>query len=155
MKISLLLIAMAVPTVACLDGCSRRPNNPSAALVGQYRLHWGNGSNCSERGIEDSTLELRADGTSEQRDRFKDGSQFVTKGNWEYDGKDGVLLDKLRATNTLEIDKGATSTTPTIANTTWLRRNSQSSEYRQPSCRLPLKIAMHTWVNRSNKEERV
>jgi hypothetical protein len=61
MKISLLLIAMAVPTVACLDGCSRRPDNPSAAPVGQYRLHWGSGSNCSGRGIENSTLELRAE----------------------------------------------------------------------------------------------
>ncbi len=34
----------------------------------------------------------------------------MTKGNWEYDGKDGVLLDKLRATNTLEIDKNASAT---------------------------------------------
>lgn len=104
---SVLLIVVAASGVGCLDGCSRKPSDPRAALVGQYRLYWGNGSNCSGRGIESSTLELRADGTSEQRDRFKDGSQFVTAGRWEYDGNDGVLFDKLRTTTTLEIDKNA------------------------------------------------
>jgi hypothetical protein len=109
-SLSPLLIAVLSFGVVCLDGCSRRPSDPRDALVGQYRLHWGSGSNCSGRGIEASTLELRADGTSEQLDRFKDGSQFVTKGKWQYDGKDGVLLENLRATNTLEIDKNASAT---------------------------------------------
>jgi hypothetical protein len=109
-KTSGLLVAVAVSAVACLNGCSRRPSDPRAALVGQYRLSWRNGSNCSGRGIEDSTLELRQDGTSEQRDHFKDGSQFLTAGRWRYDGKDGVLLDNLRVTTTLEIDKNASAT---------------------------------------------
>lgn len=105
-----LMIAVFSFSVVCLNGCSRRPTDPRRALVGQYRLHWGSSSNCSGRGIEASTLELRPDGTSEQRDRFNDGSQFVTEGKWQYDGKDGVLLDSLRTTNTLEIDKNASVT---------------------------------------------
>jgi hypothetical protein len=105
MKRRLFLIVLMVSCVACLGGCSRRPSNPSAALVGQYKLHVGKG-NCSTRGIESSTLELRSDGTSEQRDRFKDGSQFVTPGKWQ-SGGDNVALDALRITTTGEIDKNA------------------------------------------------
>jgi hypothetical protein len=105
-----LLTAVFSFSFVCLNGCSHRPTDPRGALVGQYRLHWGSSSNCSGRRIETSTLELRPDGTSEQRDRFKDGSEFVTEGKWQYDGEDGVLLDSLRATNTLEIDKNASAT---------------------------------------------
>lgn len=96
-------------SVACLGGCSRTPGNSRAALVGQYRLHVGNG-NCSGRGIENSILELRPDGTSEQRDRFVDGSKFVTAGKWQYDGDDHISIDHLRTTATLEIDKQASPT---------------------------------------------
>lgn len=99
-SLSPFLIVVLSFGAGCLGGCSRRPSNPREALLGQYRLHWGSGGNCSGRGIEASTLELRADGTSEQLDRFKDGSQFVTKGKWQYDGEDGVFLDNLRITNT-------------------------------------------------------
>ena len=106
----MLRVVVTVSAVACLNGCSCRPSDARAALVGQYRLSWRNGSNCSGRGIEDSTLELRRDGYSEQRDHFKDGSQFLTAGSWRYDGKDGVLLDNLRVTTTLEIDKNASAT---------------------------------------------
>src|SRR5712692_520450 len=106
MKRSYLLICLILFSVACLDGCSRRPSDPRAALVGAYRLHWGTNSDCSGRGIVDSTLELRADGSSEQRDHFNDGSQFVTRGKWSY-YNDGVLFDNLRTTTTLEIDKHA------------------------------------------------
>ncbi len=109
MKTPGLLIAVAVSALACLNGCSRRPHDPRAALVGQYRLSWRNDSNCSGRGIQDSTLELRQDGTSEQRDHFNDGSHFLTAGKWRYDGKDGVLFDNLRVTTTLEIDKNASA----------------------------------------------
>ena len=105
----MLLVVVTVSAVACLNGCSRRPSDARAALVGQYRLTWRNGSKCSTRGIEDSTLELRADGYAEQRDHFKDGSQFLTAGRWRYDGKDGILLDNLRVTTTLEIDKNASA----------------------------------------------
>ena len=69
-----LLIAVFSFSFVCFNGCSRRPTDPRVALVGQYRLDWGSGSNCSGRGIETSTLELRADGNSEQHGRFKDGS---------------------------------------------------------------------------------
>jgi hypothetical protein len=110
MKSSCFIIAVVVSSIACLDGCSRRPNDPHAALVGQYQLHWGNGSNCSGRGIESSTLELRADGTSEQRDRFKDGSQFVTAGSWQYTGEDSIGIENLRISKTGEIDKNASAT---------------------------------------------
>jgi hypothetical protein len=60
------LIVVAVSAVVYLSGCSRTPSNPEAALVGQYQLYVGHG-NYSGRGIERSTLELRADGSSEQR----------------------------------------------------------------------------------------
>jgi hypothetical protein len=109
-SLSPFLIVVLSFGAGCLDGCSRRPSNPREALLGQYRLHWGSGGNCSGRGIDASTLELRADGTSEQLDRFKDGSQFVTKGKWQYDGEDSVSLDNLRITNTGEIDKNASAT---------------------------------------------
>jgi hypothetical protein len=52
-------------------------------------------------------LDLRADGSSEQRDQFKDGSRFVTPGKWQYDGDDGISIDNLRTTTTLEIDRNA------------------------------------------------
>jgi hypothetical protein len=106
MKPSFPLIVVAVYSLAYLSGCSRAPSNPSAALVGQYKLHIGNG-NCSARGIESSTLELLPDGRSEQRDRFKDGSQFVTPGKWRYSADNHVALDDLRITTTGEIDKNA------------------------------------------------
>jgi hypothetical protein len=108
-KRAFLFVAVA-GSLFCLDGCSRRPNERRAVLVGLYRLHWGNGSNCSKRGIESSTLDLRADGTSEQRDRFKDGSQFVTPGKWYYEGDDNIRIQNLRITTTGEIDKNATAT---------------------------------------------
>jgi len=100
------LVVVALFSVSCLGGCSRTPSNPGAALVGQYTLHVGNGY-CSGRGIENSILELRPDGTSEQRDRFRDGSQFVTAGKWQYDGDDHIAIDNLRITTTGEIDKNA------------------------------------------------
>src|SRR6266700_1696276 len=106
MKPSFPLIMVTVASVAWLCGCSPTPRNPRAALVGQYKLHTGTG-NCSGRGIESSMLELRADGTSEQRDRFKDGSQFGTAGKWEYEGDDHIAIDNLRITTTGEIDKNA------------------------------------------------
>jgi hypothetical protein len=108
MKRSFLLVVLAASSVV-FSGCSRTPSNPQSALVGQYKLHVGSGI-CSERGIENSTLELRADGTSEQRDRFKDGSLFVTAGKWYLDGNDGIGIDNLRTTTTLEIDKNASPT---------------------------------------------
>jgi hypothetical protein len=108
MKPSFFLIMVAVSSLASLSGCSRRPNNPQAALVGQYKLHVGKG-NCSGRGIENSILELRPDGTSEQRDHFKDGSQFVTAGKWQYNGDDHISIDNLRITNTGEIDRNASA----------------------------------------------
>jgi hypothetical protein len=49
-------------------------------------------------------------GTSEQRDRFKDGSQFVTPGKWQYGGDNHVDLDDLRITTTGEIDRNASPT---------------------------------------------
>lgn len=110
MKPSSLVIVVVISAIAILVSCSSRPRDPRAALVGQYRLHWGNGSNCSGRGIEASTLELRVDGSSEQRDHFKDGSQFVTAGKWQYEGDDSISFDSLRATTTLEIDKNASPT---------------------------------------------
>jgi len=110
MKYSFFLIAVGISCLVCLAGCSQRPSDPRAALVGQYQLFWGSGSYCSERGVESSTLELRSDGASEQRDRFKDGSLFVTAGRWQYVADDHVGLDNLRATNTLEIDKKASTT---------------------------------------------
>jgi hypothetical protein len=100
-------IVLTFFSFACLVGCSRRPSNPRAALVGKYRLHWATNSDCSGRAIAGSTLELREDGTSEQRDRFSDGSEFVTHGKWQYGGNDDVLFDNLRTTTTLEIDKHA------------------------------------------------
>jgi hypothetical protein len=109
MKPSFLLVVFAASSVVYFSECSRTPSNPQAALVGQYKLHVGNG-NCSGRGIENSTLQLRADGTSEQRDRFKDGSLFVTAGKWYLDGNDGIGIDNLRTTTTLEIDKNASPT---------------------------------------------
>src|SRR5215472_14222542 len=110
MKRSCLLICLVLVSVACLNGCSHRPSDPRAALVGKYRLQWGTNSDCSGRAIADSTLELRADGNSEQRDRFNDGSQFVTHGKWDYDDNGGVIFDNLRTTKTLEVDKHATAT---------------------------------------------
>lgn len=110
MKYSFFLITVSVSCLVCLAGCSRRPRDPRAALVGKYQLSWGRGSFCSDHEVGSSTLELRTDGTSEQRDRFKDGSQFVTAGNWEYVPDDHVGLENLRATNTLEIDKNASAT---------------------------------------------
>jgi hypothetical protein len=110
MKTSFFLITVSVSCLVGLAGCSRRPTDPSAALAGKYQLSWGTGSYCSEHGVESSTLELRSDGTSEQRDRFKDGSLFVTAGRWQYVADDHVGIDKLRATNTLEIDKNASAT---------------------------------------------
>lgn len=59
------------------------------------------------RGIESSELELRPDGTLEQRDQFKDGSRFVTAGKWQYDGDDHISIDNLRITTTGEIDRNA------------------------------------------------
>jgi hypothetical protein len=109
MKPSFLLAVLAASSGAYFSGCSRTPSNPQAALVGQYKLHVGNG-NCSGRGIESSTLELRADGTSEQRDRFKDGSLFVTAGKWYLDVNYGIGIDNLRTTATLEIDNNASPT---------------------------------------------
>jgi len=109
MKRAFLIVASAL-SFLCLNGCARRPNDPHAALIGLYRLHWEKGSNCSERGITSSTLELRADGTSEQRDNFKDGSHFVTDGKWTYDGNDDISIENLRITTTGEIDKNASAT---------------------------------------------
>jgi len=106
MKISTVLIVVAVSSIVCLPACSRKPSDPRAALVGQWNLHVGTGD-CSGRGIESSTLELRNDGTSEQRDKFKDGPEFVTAGKWRPESDDGVAIDNLRITNTGEIDKYA------------------------------------------------
>ncbi len=98
-------------------GWFQRPRNARVALVGQYNLHSLEGSDCFGRGIESSTLELRVDGTSEQRDRFKDGSQFVTPSTWEYyeynkwcpttKGCDLIAFQKLRITKNFEINKSA------------------------------------------------
>jgi len=52
-------------------------------------------------------LELLPDGRSEQRDRFKDGSLYVTPGKWRYSADNHVDLDDLRITTTGEIDKNA------------------------------------------------
>src|SRR5882757_7356221 len=109
MKAPFFLVIVAVSCAASLCGCSRRPSNPRASLVGQYRLRWGTGSHCSGRGIENSILELRDDSTSEQHDRFKDGSEYVTAGKWQYEGGDNIGIHNLRATTTLEIDKNAGS----------------------------------------------
>jgi hypothetical protein len=106
MKHSTFLILISVFAAACLGGCSRKPSNPRAALVGQYKLHVGTGK-CSGRGIESSTLELRDDGTSEQRDKFNDGSQFVTPSKWRLDSDGDVAFDNLRITSTGEVDKNA------------------------------------------------
>lgn len=103
------LLAVCLASIALLAACSKRPNNPSAALIGDYELHWQNGSNCAGRGIESSILQLHADGTSEQHDLFHDGSQFRTAGKWRYDGDDHIRLDPLRATTTLEIDKNGSA----------------------------------------------
>jgi hypothetical protein len=59
-------------------------------------------------------LELRADGSSEQRDHFKDGSQFVTAGKWKYEGDDSISFDSLRTTKTLEIDKNASASSASL-----------------------------------------
>ena len=96
MRRSQLLLVLTALSILSLGGCSRRPHDPRAALIGKYRLHWGTNSDCSGLPITDSELELRADGTSEQRENFKDGSQVVTRGKWSYDN-DGVLFDNLRA----------------------------------------------------------
>jgi hypothetical protein len=104
---TLLLVVVAVLLQLAFAGCSRARSDPQAALVGRYRLYEGH-SNCSGHGIESSTLELRADGSSQQTDQFKDGSRFVTPGKWEYDGGTGISIDNLRTTATLEIDKNAT-----------------------------------------------
>jgi|HubBroStandDraft_6_1064221.scaffolds.fasta_scaffold873102_2 hypothetical protein len=97
-------------------GWLRRPKNARAALVGQYHLQSREGRDCSEHGIERSTLELRVDGASEQRDRFKDGSQFVTPSTWDYYeynkwcpaiSCDLVAFQKLRVTTNLEVDETA------------------------------------------------
>ena len=106
MKGSPVLLVATAFSLASFTACSRRPNDPRSALVGQYQLHVGQG-NCAGRGIASSTLELRSDGTSEQRDQFQDGSRFVTAGKWHYAGDDHIAIDKLRATTTLEIDKNA------------------------------------------------
>jgi len=96
------------------DGWLRRPKNPRAALIGEYRFQWKEGSSCSEQDLESSTLELLGDGTSEQRDRFKDGSEFVTPSTWEYYeyhrwcpalSCDLIAFQKLRVTTDLEIKK--------------------------------------------------
>ena len=104
MKRSCSLVLATVASLICI-ACSRRPSDPRGALVGQYKLHIGSG--CSGRGIDNSTLDLQADGTSEQRDTFEDGSQFVTPGMWRLDGDNGISIDKLRITTTGEIDKNA------------------------------------------------
>jgi hypothetical protein len=102
-----LLSIVMLPALVFSVACNRPPSDPRAALVGHYRLHVGNGSGCSGRGIESSTLELRVDGTSQQQDVFKDGSRFVTRGAWRLDGASGVAIDDLRITTTGEIDKDA------------------------------------------------
>jgi len=99
-------MAIAVTAAGYLAGCSRKPRNLRAAIVGQYRLHVGTG-NCSGRGIASSTLELRNNGTSEQRDNFSDGSQFVTAGKWQLENDTGIAIENLRVTSTGEIDKNA------------------------------------------------
>ncbi len=106
MKRSCSLVLASVASLICI-ACSRRPSDPRGALVGQYKLHIGSGSGCLGRGIDSSTLDLRADGSSEQRDTFKDGSTFVTPGMWRLHGDDGISIDKLRITATGEIDKNA------------------------------------------------
>jgi len=114
----LTVVSVLVVLVVSLGfyGWLRRPKDARAALVGKYHFQWREGSGCSERGIESSTLELRGDGSSEQRDRFKDGSEFVTPSTWEYYeynrwcpafSCDLVAFQKLRVTTDLKIDKNA------------------------------------------------
>ena len=52
-------------------------------------------------------MELRNNGTSEQRDNFSDGSQFVTAGKWQLENDTGIAIENLRVTSTGEIDKNA------------------------------------------------
>jgi len=116
------LVLLASSVLYLHYGRLQRPKDARAALVGQYRLELPEGSDCSEHSIESSILELRADGTSEQTDRFKDGSQFVTSSKWEYyeynkwcptvgfeliASCDLITFQKLRVTTSLEIDKAA------------------------------------------------
>lgn len=80
------LFVVAFVGMLCILGCQKHqlPEEAKKVLIGEYDLFIGSNQNYERKDIDSSSLKLLSDGTFRQQCKYKDNTEIVLDGTWNY-----------------------------------------------------------------------